>query len=171
MPASNVEIDQLKRIINKTFSKYGVTEEDTILLFTTLRDEVGEKSSNDSFKTTMRMLATVYEHPNKIKVALTSATLLWRFVVLCHLLLVIANFIAFFIIPYYWYQNLISIYVAVPLCTFIVWLICSPIPCILTRWELSLRNFVGLPPLNGGFVKHYVINTIKTLIDKMTKNN
>lgn len=90
--------------------------------------------------------------------------------VVFHFYIVIANIIAFFILPFIqpWY-------ISVPLCSLIL-LLCfsSVIDCPLTKFENYLRRKLKLREIKG-FLGHYVIWPLKRLyrnrLRKIERNN
>lgn len=81
---------------------------------------------------------------------------LWRTLVVFHMAIITANFIAFFCLPF-----IVPWYVSCPLCTMIARLSFSPsITCPLTWAENKMRNRMGKPVIQG-FMQHYVLNRKK----------
>ncbi|MBC8408769.1 MAG: DUF2784 family protein [Rhodobacteraceae bacterium] len=87
---------------------------------------------------------------------MTSLIILWRAIVVIHLLVVIGNVAALFVLPL-----LTPWYIALPLTTWILVLSTSRnLDCPLTRFENKLRNKINKPQIKG-FIKHYIINIRK----------
>lgn len=82
--------------------------------------------------------------------------MIWlRLLVAAHLLVVVGNGLAFFITPF-----LEPWYVALPICSLIFFLTFGRAECPSTRWENRLRRKLGMEEIRG-FVKHYIVKTIK----------
>ncbi len=81
---------------------------------------------------------------------------LWRALVVAHLTIITANFIAFLCLPF-----LVPWYVSCPLCTMIARLsFSSSITCPLTWVENKMRHRLGKAEIQG-FMRHYVLNRKK----------
>jgi hypothetical protein len=86
-------------------------------------------------------------------------TALWLVVVL-HLLVVIVNVFAFFILPFtwlvidvpFWY----SVFLVIPIESQIVYLAFNRSPCPLTRLENGIRKKLDMEEI-GGFIGYYII--------------
>ena len=87
------------------------------------------------------------------------------FLVVFHMLVVLGNFLSFFVTPMLapWYE-------ALPICSFILLISFSrELKCPLTRLENYLRKKLGMKKI-GGFIGHYLIRpTRKKLRERQTK--
>lgn len=76
-------------------------------------------------------------------------------IVIFHMLVVIGNFLAFFILPF-----IEDWYVALPLCSFIFWISCHKNGrCPMTVLENKVRLRMGKPEIHG-FIKHYIVKPL-----------
>ena len=85
-------------------------------------------------------------------------------VVLWHMSVVVINIAAFFILPF-----LLSVWVWVPIDSFILTVIFTREICPLTRLENAIRTSIGLPRI-GGFVGHYLVRPIRKLLKGRQSN-
>lgn len=77
--------------------------------------------------------------------------LFWRLLVTLHMSVVAGNVAAFFVLPFKtpWF-------VALPLCSFIVWVtFVHEVQCPLTRLENLVRRRLGIQPISG-FLSYYL---------------
>ena len=91
--------------------------------------------------------------------------MIWlRLLVATHFFVVVGNGLAFFIIPFYqpWY-------VALPTCSIIFFLTFGRVECPSTRWENRIRRKLGMEE-DQGFVKHYIVKTIKRILMRKSLN-
>lgn len=160
MPTTHQEVESLKSIIDEFFIKHNVPEAEKKQLFIDLHEKVGSKSPNDSFRVSTERLRAIFEKPKKVQVYLKSAHIGVYVIAAIHGMFVIGTFAAFFTLPF-----VAPWYIWVPLCTLIVNLMGSPIPCPVTRCEDSLREVVGLSPTKY-FLKYYFIDPARKLIKK-----
>lgn len=81
-------------------------------------------------------------------------------VVVLHLYVILANLIAFFVLPFTWlimgWPFWFTILLVTPLESIIIYLTFNRQPCPLTHWENDLRKQLGMRPI-GGFFGHYII--------------
>lgn len=77
------------------------------------------------------------------------------FLVILHLTLIIGNALSFFILPF-----TVPWYVAMPLCTFIVWVTFTHMECPATTVENWLRSKLGMKKI-GGFIGHYIVRPVR----------
>lgn len=86
--------------------------------------------------------------------------ILFPLVVGFHMLIVIINLLAFFIIPFSWLILDIpfwfSIFLIIPIESFIIYVTFDRNPCPLTRYENSIRKQLGMKPI-GAFIGHYFL--------------
>jgi len=92
--------------------------------------------------------STVRQRPGWVHAALL-------LVVTVHLVLVLANILAFFLLPF-----LTPWYVSVPLATLLFSFMTTGQECRLTNLENSLRQRLGKRKING-FVGHYLVRPVK----------
>ncbi len=80
--------------------------------------------------------------------------LLWMLIAGVHHVMVLGNLASFFVLPFQapWY-------LAFPACFAIIWVVCSPTDCAVTKWENFARANLGWPPIKG-FVKHYYVKPV-----------
>lgn len=80
------------------------------------------------------------------------------------MLIVIINLLAFFIIPFSWLVLNIpfwfSIFLVIPIESFIIFISFNTSPCPLTKLENSTRRKLG-KPIIGGFIGHYLLRKKK----------
>ena len=131
-------------------------EEKTIELLIKLDEEIGKKSEDTALKKVLAALRRVVDTP--LPPASWRTWLLFYMLVIFHFIMVIVVFSAFFVLPFY-----TSWYVSVPLMTFIFFFSTTRVECQLTNLENNLRKKLGLKRI-GGFVGHYFLRPIKTLI-------
>lgn len=124
-------------------------------LLTRLDEEIGQSTEKAEVKNFFKTLrSSVDKSPKTWRFKLLTF-MLWATIVI-HFLIVFGNLTAFFYLPF-----AIPWWGALPLCTFIVWLTFSPIPCPLTRLENTLRKSLGLPEVRF-FVKYYIVDPVRS---------
>lgn len=130
-------------------------------LFVDLDEEVGHHSSNDSVRCSLRMFRELVEHTlslekHKTEVSASWYVLFWC-VVVFHSVLVLGNLASFCVAPFYapWY-------LAFPACFAIIWVVCSPVNCVITEWENRIRLRLGWRMINS-FVGHYCLKPLYQL--------
>ncbi len=144
-------------LITKTFFPEDKIKE----LLIKLDEEVGRKSKNPTTQILLSELRKIVDQP-------LPPPPLWLWVsfytlVTTHILLVIAFFTSFFVLPFTapWY-------VAVPCMTFIWFFSTTKVECQLTNLENSIRKTLGMKKI-GGFVGFYFLKPIKLIILKSRK--
>lgn len=83
--------------------------------------------------------------------------ILFYAVVVIHFVLLIANILAFIILPFVepWY-------ISIPINTFLFFFVTNPVKCKVTELENYLRQKLGMKRI-GGFVSFYIVKPIKRL--------
>lgn len=157
MPTSQQEAVDVINIV----SDY-LDEADAKELMARLSDEIGEHTENDSLKASLQMLKALYEIAPKPKKIDQVWPFAFRAVVAGHMLVVIINLIAFFVLPFTY-----PVYVWVPLNSFILITMFSRSLCPFTRLENYLRVRVGKPTI-GGFIGHYIVHPLRKLLQQDT---
>lgn len=122
-------------------------------LFIRLDDEIGQHTTNDSLKRSLKMMRNLVAPP--LKPAPLWLWLAFYTLVVVHIILVIAVATSFCLLPFFaeWY-------IAVPLMTFIVFFSTTRIECQLTNLENRMRKRLGLKRI-GGFVGFYFLRPVK----------
>lgn len=147
------------RIVN-VIQSY-LPEEKAAELLIKLDEDVGKKSGDESVRKVLAALRSVVDKP------LPPAPMwLWAafyVLVVFHILMVIAVFLAFFILPIY-----ASWYISVPLMTFIFFFSTTRVECQLTNLENNMRKKLGLKKI-GGFVGHYFLRPVKIMLGMKKK--
>jgi len=141
--------------IVELFNEY-LDEDQARELTARLEQEIGQRTKNDSLKTSLLMLKALYSQNPPARDVFRHAML--YSLISFHLSVVSINIVAFFILPF-----LYPIYVWMPICSFILSVSFTRELCPLTRLENYLRTSLGLPRI-GGFMGHYVYRPIKNLI-------
>lgn len=136
-------------------------EADAKELMVRLHNEIGVHTDNDSLKVSLQMLKSLYEVPEKKKIDKVWPYVLYTLVA-GHMLVVLINMIAFFVLPFTY-----PVYIWIPLNSFILITIFSRSLCPLTRLENYLRVRVGKPTI-GGFIGHYIVHPLKKLLQQDT---
>ena len=151
MPTSQQEAFNIVEILDEYLDEDQARE-----LTARLEQEIGRRTDNDSLKVSLEMLKALYEKKPKkidyIKKALLYSTVLF------HAFVIIVNIAAFFVLPF-----LYSLWVWMPVCSFILTVTFTREICPITRLENYLRTSLGLPRI-GGFIGHYFIKPIKRLL-------
>ena len=75
--------------------------------------------------------------------------------VVTHFAVVLGNVAFAFVLPF-----AEPPWVALPLCSFVLWVTFNRDTCPLTRLENSIRKRIGMKPI-GGFVGHYVVKPLR----------
>lgn len=127
-------------------------------LMARLNNEIGAHTDNDSLKVSLQMLKSLYEVQEKKKIDRVWPILLGTTITL-HMLVVIINMVAFFVLPFTY-----PFYIWIPLNSFILITIFSRQLCPATRLENYFRQKVGMPTI-GGFIGHYIFQPIKKKLD------
>ena len=156
MPTTHENINTIRKIIREELPT--ITNEQLAVLFKRINEESGELSTNESYKISTRMLRTIYEKPKVVYTSIWVAKIFLPIIITIHFFIIAGNILAALVLPF-----VTPWYIALPLCTFVVWLTFSPISCPLTRLETRIRMFLGLERVEF-FVKHYIINPLKKLL-------
>ena len=92
---------------------------------------------------------------NKKSVHIKTLETLWVLLVTAHLVILLTNMAAFFVLIVYapWY-------IAMPCCTMIARVLFADVKCPLTTLENRIRIKLGLPQIKK-FVEHYLLRWIK----------
>lgn len=157
MPTSNQEAQAIVEIVDEYLAQDKARE-----LMARLNENVGATTDNSSLKISLQMLDALYA-PDPPKRHMFKKILL-VLVVLWHMSVVVINIAAFFILPF-----LLSVWVWVPIDSFILTVIFTREICPLTRLENSIRTSIGLPRI-GGFVGHYLVRPIRKLLKGRRSN-
>ena len=122
-----------------------------------LEQEIGRNTDNDSLKVSLEMLRRLYkDRTGSRKKDLLKKTALYS-LSFFHMLVVLTNVTAFFIIPFM-YHPLIW----VPINSFILTVSFTRETCPLTRLENYLRTSLGMSRI-GGFIGHYLIRPYRRM--------
>jgi hypothetical protein len=140
--------------IVELFNEY-LDEDQARELTARLEQEIGQRTKNDSLKTSLLMLKALYSKNPPTRDVLRYGT--FYFLVSFHLCVVFINIAAFFILPF-----LYPVYVWMPINSFILSVSFTRELCPLTRLENYLRTSLGLPRI-GGFMGHYVYRPVKRI--------
>ena len=151
MPTSQQEAFNIVEILDEYLDEDQARE-----LTARLEQEIGQRTDNDSLKVSLEMLKALYEKKPK-KIDNVKKALIYL-VILFHCFVIIVNIAAFFILPF-----LYPLWVWMPVCSFILTVTFTREICPITRLENYLRTSLGLPRI-GGFIGHYFIKPIKTLL-------
>lgn len=150
--------DEAKKILAIT-TKYMPLHR-AVACFRELDQEVGQVSENDSVKQSFIMFRSLAEYASEGGFAATGRDrrlylVAFYALVLLHAFLVLGNVASFFTVPFYapWY-------LAFPACFSILWVVCSNVDCVMTRWENALRVRLGMKTISG-FVSHYFVKPIR----------
>ena len=144
MPTTVDEARKITTIINEYLTPMQARE-----ITRKLDESVGKRTDNSSLQISLQMLRSLYEQQTISARSRRIKTTLLILTVIGHMIIVVANIAAIFILPF-----VVPWYIAFPLITFVINLMFSPIPCPLTKLECRLRVSLGLPEVRA-FVKHY----------------
>lgn len=151
MPTSNFEAEAIVRLASRYLTKGQQSE-----LFRQLHEQVGAKTENFSLQESLAMLHHLTAQPAQPSAQPQRWLALVAFIATCHLLVVLGNVCAFFLLPF-----LVPWYVALPCCSAIIYLgLTHSGECPLTTWENSARVKAGLPLVHG-FLGHYLIRPVR----------
>ena len=148
MPTSQQEAFNIVEILDEYLDENQARE-----LTARLEQEIGQKTDNDSLKVSLTMLKALYSKRPK-KIDYVKKGLLYS-VILFHTLVVSVNIAAFFVLPFYY-----SLWVWVPLNSFILTVTFTREICPLTRVENYIRTSLGMSRI-GGFLGHYLVQPIQ----------
>ena len=128
---------------------------------TRLNEQVGHNTSNNSLRTTLDMLETLYV-PRKM-MSIKAKHMFLVAVTSFHISVILGNLIAAACLPFF-----VPWYIALPIVTLIMNLTFSPTSCPLTRLENRLRRSLQKPEIKH-FVGHYLIWPVKKHLKKRKK--
>ena len=151
MPTSQQEAFNIVEILDEYLDENQARE-----LTARLEQEIGQKTDNDSLKVSLTMLKALYSKKPK-KIDYVKKGLLYS-VILFHTLVVSVNIAAFFVLPFYY-----SLWVWVPLNSFILTVTFTREICPLTRVENYIRTSLGMSRI-GGFLGHYFVKPVKRFL-------
>jgi hypothetical protein len=143
-------------------SRLFLSEENVTAFFIKLDEEVGNTTTIPDLKQCLSYIRNSVDPPR-----IPPPWWLWiAFITLVtiHIILVIAFFIAFFLLPFY-----TSWIIAVPLMTFIFFFSTTRVDCQLTNLENYIRKRLGLKKI-GGFVGTYILKPLKNLYKRKKSN-
>lgn len=150
MPTSQQEAVDVANIVGEYLDEADAKE-----LMGRLNDEIGVHTDNESLKVSLQMFKALYEPQTKINRIDQIWPIAFVVVVTAHMLVVMINMMAFFILPFTY-----PIYVWIPLNSFILITMFSRSLCPLTQLENYLRHKIGKPAI-GGFIGHYFVRPIQ----------
>jgi len=157
MASKPLELSNEELNIVELFNEY-LDESQARELTARLEEEIGQRTKNDSLKTSLLMLKALYFKNPPTRDILKYGTL--YSLVVFHLFVVSINIAAFFILPF-----LYPLYVWMPINSFILSVTFTRELCPLTRLENYLRTSLGLPRV-GGFIGHYISKPVKSFFKK-----
>ena len=156
MPTSNHEAQAIVEIIDQYIRPSKARE-----LMARLDEEVGDKTENSSLKISLQMLNGLYASVPPKRSFYKKAAL--AFVVIAHMLVIIINAAAFFVLPFS-----APLWVWMPINSFILTVFFTRQICPLTRLENTIRTSLGMSRI-GGFIGHYIVRPTKRLLEPYTK--
>ena len=138
------DLNKLSEILNEFL------DEDQAREFTSkVEQEIAQKSVDKTLRALLETLSSIYTvRPSRREYV--KKTLLWILVAF-HMLVIVINVAAFFILPFMY-----PLLVWMPLNSFILTVTFTREICPLTRLENYMRTGLGMPRI-GGFIGHYIV--------------
>jgi len=88
-----------------------------------------------------------------------AAMAVWLTIVCVHHALIVGNLASVCVLPF-----MVPWYLALPVCSSVAWGVCSPMVCILTRWDNYYRRQLGRAEIRG-FVGHHYVGPLRRLFN------
>jgi len=152
MPTSKDEAQAIVDIVGEYLRSHKAKE-----LCARLDSEVGSLTDNSSLRDSLSMLHGLYENVSPPRSRFLDCLL--GVVVVVHSLVIMTNIVAFFVLPF-----LYSLWVWVPLNSFILTVTFTREICPLTRLENRIRVALDKPRI-GGFIGHYFIRPVRSRLE------